>query len=432
MRKITRKEILPYVFLTHNQTDKFKTACLSVNLIAQLNKENAAKNALLPSVLLRGTARLPDMRQLNMHMESLYGAKIQTVIRKKGEIQCMGLFASFIDDAFLPEGEGIFAQMAALLGEVLCKPKIENAMLSKAYVESERTKLIEEIEGRINNKTSYAIGRLAEEMCAYEDFSVFRLGTVEQAEEITPQSLTEHHQHLLESAPMEMFYSGTRTVEEVEQTLKEALKSLPKRTPDLDIGTDIRQNALEAKPRYIEEEMDVSQGKLTLGFRLGETMEEPDFAALQLLHYLYGGSVNSKLFLNVRERLSLCYFASSVLEMHKGILFVASGIEVAKFQIAKDEILAQLQAIADGDITDDELLWAKKALVTDLRMMQDVPQELEDFFLSRTLLGEEADLDEEIRQVEEVTKADLVKIASGMELDTVYFLKGNDEEEVAQ
>lgn len=428
MNTITRREILPYVFLSHKQTDKFKTACLSVNLLTQLEKEQAAPNALLPPVLLRGTKNHPNMQALNQYLEGLYGAKIWPIIRKKGEIQCLGFFSSFVDDKFLPPGEGVFAQMVTLLGEILLAPQMKQGTLLDQYVDSEKEKLIEEIEGRINNKTSYALGRLVEEMCAYEDFSVFRLGTVDVAQEITAESLTERYKNLLESAPIEIFYSGATPVDTVEKALQVAFQSLPKRTPDFEMGTDVRQNALEDKPRYVEEEMDVSQGKLSLGFRLGQVMEEPTYPALSLLHYLYGGSVNSKLFLNVREKLSLCYYASSILEAHKGVLFVAAGIEVSKFQVAKDEILAQLQAIATGDITDDEFMWAKKALVTDLYLTQDAQDQLEDFYLSQTLLGKEEDLEEEIEKVWAVTKEEIIAIGKGMELDAVYFLKGNGGE----
>lgn len=429
MEQITRREILPYVFLTHNPTNKFKTACLSVNFLTQLNKETAAHHALIPSVLLRGTRQYENMQALNVHLEGLYGARIVPLIRKKGEIQCLGLFASFVEDAFLPQGANVFDEMVKLVGEVIFAPLTENGRLKAAYVESEQKKLIEEIQGRINNKTSYALGRLVEEMCAYEDFAVFRLGTEDRAEEITAENLTEQYRTLLQSSPIEIFYSGAQEIAKVEQALKLAFEPLVRGEIDLDLGTDIRQNALEETARYIEEELDVAQGKLSLGFRLGQAMEEPDFAALRVLHYLYGGSVNSKLFLNVRERLSLCYYASSVLEMHKGVLLVAAGIEIAKFQVAKDEILAQLHAIATGDITADELLWAKKALITDVRLTQDAQDELEDYHLNQILLGVETSLAEDIAEIEAVTKEQLMQIAKGMELDVVYFLKGEAGEE---
>jgi len=429
MDEVTRRELRPYVFLTHLKTDKFKTAALSVTLLTQLDRDTAAKNALLPRVLLRGTSKHTDMEQLARTMDELYGAKIEPMIRKKGEIQCLGLYASFVNDSFLGEGEGILEQVIGLVGEILLEPDMKRKQFRTDYVDSEREKLLDEINGRINDKTTYAIGRLVERMCDGEPFAVFRLGTAEEAEEIDSESLTRHYRTLLETSPVEIFYSGTASVEEVEQALGHALQNLPDIEPDFDLGTDVRMNSVEESPRYFTEEMDVTQGKLSIGFRLGACMEEPDYAALLLLHVLYGGSVNSKLFLNVRERLSLCYYASSVPEVHKGILLVASGIEFSKYDEAKDEILAQLRAIQEGDITEEELLWAKKGTVTDLQMAKDEQVRLEDFYLNQTILGEDEGIDELIAKVEAVTQETLVTIAKGIQLDAVYFLKGEQVRE---
>jgi len=327
MTKPTRKEILPFVFLTYHQTKKFKTATLRLALLTQLDREHAAKNALLPRVLLRGTEQHPNMATLAMALENLYGATLAPKVAKKGEIQCVGLTASFVDDACLPAEEAILEQMTALLGEVLLCPVREAGQLKTEYVDGERDQLLDEIRGQINNKRTYALTRLTELMCDGEAFSVSRLGTEKEAERIDATSLTAHYKALLSTAPVELFYSGTAPIEQVERALIEALQSLPRTEPDFDLGTDVRMNSLAEKPRYFEEKMDVTQGKLSLGFRLGTCMEAPDYAALQLLHYIYGGSVNSKLFLHVRERLSLCYYASSVLEKTKGLLLVASGIE---------------------------------------------------------------------------------------------------------
>ena len=425
--KTTRVEILPYVFLTHLQTDKFKAACLSFNFITQLDRETAAKNALIPRVLLRGCEPYPDMGKIRDRLDLLYGAKLEPMVRKKGEVQCVGLFASFVDDAYLPEG--IFSSVAELMGGVLTKPKREGKQLTEQYVMGERKNLIDEIAARINNKGTYALSRMVELMCELEDFSVFKLGSQEQAKNITVEDLTEHYAHLLKTAPIEIFYSGTLDQKTVEKALQKSLGDINRSEPEEDIGTNVRLNSVEAKARYFTEELDVSQGKLSLGFRLGQAMEDPDYIALDVFSALYGGSVNSKLFLHVRERLSLCYYAQSVVEKHKGLLLVASGIEVSKYDEAKGEILAQLQAICDGDITQDELLWAKEAVKTDLAMIKDEPIQLEEFHLQQTLLGEMSTLEERIAQVAFVTKEALMEIAKGIELDAVYFLKGYDEDE---
>ncbi|MCL2827438.1 MAG: insulinase family protein [Oscillospiraceae bacterium] len=427
MGAVTRREILPYVFLTHLETQKFKTGTVQINLLTQLTRETAAKNAILPRILLRGTARYPDLRALRQAMDDLYGANIEPTIRKKGEIQCVGFCASFVDDACLPEGEGILAQITALLGEILLDPSTQNGQFQADYVDQERENLLDEIRGRINNKGSYAVSRLVELMCDGEDFSTFRLGTEQEAADIDTETLTTHYKSLLSAAPVEIFYCGSATVDQLEQVLTAALKTLPRGEPDYAMGTQIRLNALEATPRYFTEELDVTQGKLSLGFRLGDCLDNPNWAAISLFHYLYGGSVNSKLFLNVRERLSLCYYASSILEKAKGLLLVASGVAFDKYEEAKSEILAQLRAIAEGEITDEELLWAKKALMTDLELTRDEPRQLEEFYLQQTILEVDYDLDDLIAMVEQVDVKEVMKIAQGVELDAVYFLKGEEE-----
>ena len=428
MSNVTRTERYPFVFLTHLQTEKFKTATLRLSLLTQLDRETAAHNALLPRVLLQGTARHPNMAALAEATDELYGASIEPKIAKKGEIQCVGFSASFVDDACLPEGAGILESITALLGEILLAPALQDGKFQAAYVDGEREKLLDEIRGRINNKRTYALGRLTELMCDGEAFSVFRLGREQEAEGIDAQALTDHYNDILATAPIEIFYSGTASLEQVERALAAAFKDLPRTEPDFDLGTDVRMNSLEAEPRYVTEEMDITQGKLSLGFRLGPIMEDPDYAALELFHYMYGGSVNSKLFLHVRERLSLCYYASSVLEKCKGLLLVASGIEFAKYDEALSEILAQLDAIAKGDISDEELDWAKKALTTDIRMIADEPTQLEDFYLSQIILGEDDGPDELIARVERVEREKIMEIAAGLQLDAVYFLKGEETE----
>ena len=431
MSETVRREILPYVFLTHRETDKFKTGSMSINLLTQLTRSQAAKNAILPRLLLRGTKGYPDLGALNRAMDNLYGAKVIPLIRKKGEVHCIGLYGSFVDEACLPPGEGILEPFAAFLGEILLDPLLEKGRFREEYVESERENLLDEIRGRINDKVHYSIVRLLELMCDGEDFSVFYLGTEQEAMDIRPADLTEHYHKILSESPIEIFYSGTASPDQVEAVLCKALKHLPRGEPDFNIGTDVRLNSVGAKPRYFNEEMDVNQGKLTLGFRLGDAMEDPDYPALWLLHYLYGGSVNSKLFLNVRERLSLCYYASSILEKAKGLLLVASGIAFDKYDQALGEILAQLTAIQKGDVTEEEFSWAKSALVTDLRMFRDDPHQMEDFYLQQTILGLDYGLEELIAKVEETSKERVIETSAALQLDAVYFLKGSTEEEVA-
>ena len=425
----SRSELMPGVFLSHLRSEKFKTACMSVSLLTQLKRETAAMNALLPSVLRRGTTRYPDMEQLSRRLDELYGAAIEPVVRRVGEVHCLGFFASFPEPAFLPGGVDLLGEMSALMAELLLAPATRGGLLLPQYVDSEKEKLLDLIRSRVNEKRSYAVQRCLEEMCCYEDFAVSRFGDIPEAEAIHYKKLSRYYRELLRKSPVELFYCGQAKLEEVEDALRDAFAGMPRGELDFDIGTEIRMNAVEAEPRYFEEHMDVTQGKLVLGFRLGECMEEPDRAAIHVFNAVYGSGATSKLFLNVREKLSLCYYASSAVILRKGLMIVSSGISFENFDPAKTEILAQLDAVKNGDITDDELLWAKRSVASDLRASLDSQGELEGYWLSQAVDGADYSPLELAELVENVTKEDVMAVARSVELDMVYFLCGTDEEE---
>lgn len=431
----SRSELLPGVFLTHLRSDKFKTACISLSLLTQLKRENASMNALIPYVLRRGTTRYGDMEALSRRMDELYGTAIEPVVRRVGEIQCIGFYGSVPEESYLPGGEKLLGQAIGLMAELLLSPNTRGGLLLPDYVDSEKEKLLQRIRSRINDKRGYSLSRCIEEMCCYEDFAVSGLGSEDEAENINYKKLSRHYRSLLQSCPVELFYCGKTPFKKVSAAFKDALSALPRGEIDYDLGTDIRMNALEAQPRYVEEELDVSQGKLVIGFRLGECMEEPDIAAIHVFNAVYGSGSTSKLFMNVREKLSLCYYASSVAYIHKGLLLVASGIEFKKFEAARDEIFAQLEAVRKGEISDEEFNAAKRCVASDLRSLTDSQGELEGFYLSQTLDGLDYGPMELAELVEDVTKEDIVSIARSVECDLIYFLRGKEgesEEEEAE
>jgi len=425
----TRKELMPGVFLTHLRSDKFKTACMSVNLLTQLQRETAAMNALIPQVLRRGTSRYGDMEQLSRRMDELYGTAIEPTIRRVGEIQVLGFFASFPEGDYLPGGENLLGEAAGLMAELLLSPNTRGGLLLPDYVDSEKEKLLDLIRSRVNEKRGYALSRCIEEMCCFEDFAISRFGTEDEAENIHYKKLTKHYRKLLQTAPVELFYCGKASYKQVREVLKDAFATMPRGEIDYEIGTDVRMNAVEDHVRYVEEEMDVTQGKLVMGFRMGECMDDPDIPAMYVFNAIYGSGANSKLFMNVREKLSLCYYASSAVLIKKGLMLVSSGIEFEKYEEAKNEILAQLDAVRTGDITPEELETAKRSVSSELRSAMDSQGELEGFWLSQAMDGLDYGPMELAELIEDVTKEDVMAIANSIELDLIYFLKGTDTEE---
>lgn len=427
--EFNRTELMPGVFLSHLRSDKFKTACMSVTLLTQLRRETAAMNAVIPFVLRRGTTRYGDMEQLSRRMDELYGAAVEPVVRRIGEIQCIGFYGSFPEPDYLPGGEALLGDTCALMAQLLLDPVTRGGLLLPQYVDSEREKLLDIIRSRMNDKRSYALSRCIEEMCCYEDFAVSRFGSESEAENIHYKKLTRHYRELIQTCPVEIFYCGKTDFKAVSAAMRDAFSAMPRGEIDYDIGTDLRMNAVEDHVRFVEEEMDVTQGKLVLGFRLGECMEEPDIPALYVFNAVYGSGATSKLFMNVREKLSLCYYASSAVYLHKGIMLVSSGIEFDKLDAARDEILAQLDSVRRGEITDDELRSAKKSVASDLRAVQDSIGELEGFYLSQALDGLDYGPAELAALAEDVTKENVQAIAESIECDLIYFLKGSGEED---
>ena len=421
-----RGELAPCVYLTALRTDRFKTGFLSASLLTQLTREKAAGNAVLPYVLRRGTASAPDMRALSARLDALYGASVEPLVRKLGEIHAVGFYASFPQDRFLPGDTQVLRDVAALMGELWLSPNTRGGLFLPDYVDSEREKLLERLEAMRNDRRSWAVRRLVENMCAMEDYAVSAMGSEDEAENIHYVRLTKDYRSLLAASPIEFFYCGDQAGEQVAELLHNALLLLPRGEVDPDLGTDVRMNALEAEPRYFTEEMDVTQGNLAMGFRLGKCMEDPDEPAVRVFNAVFGGGPTSKLFSNVRERLSLCYYANSTIDLHKGLLVVSSGIDFDKYDAAKDEILAQLEAMRRGEITPEELDAAKKYAANGMRTLADTPAALENFYLSQAVNGTDASPMDLAALMEEVTAEEVAEIARGVELDAVFFLKGED------
>ena len=428
MSQVTQCELMPGVNLTAVHTKKFKSSLLGVQLLAPLDRERASCNALVPMVLRRGSEAHPDMESLSAALDELYGGSLEPVIRKRGETQCVGFLGSFLDDAYAPAGEGVLERAAALMGEVLLRPATREGGFRSEYVEGERHNLVEQLRAQKNDKRQYAMLRLVQEMCAEEPFGVDRLGDEAHAAAVTAPALWARYQSLLAESPVEVYYCGSAEPQQAADILRRALAGLPRAAERTEPECGVLLGTSQGAPRLVEEALDVTQGKLALGFRTGGScIWEESYPALLLLNAVYGGTTTSKLFLNVREKLSLCYYASSQLEKFKGLMLVSSGVEFANFEAARDEILAQLDQCRSGSIEDWELEGARRSVVSALRTALDSQTRLEDYWLGQAVAGLAEGPEELARRVEQVTREQVVEAARALELDTIYFLKGKEE-----
>ena len=419
----TRVQLADGVYLTYLPARKFKTSLLSAQFVTPLRQETASAWALLPAVLRRGTVRYPDLETLSAQLDRLYGASVEYTIRKKGENQCVGFVASFIDDSFAPGGEKLLEPAADLVGELICDPVTERGRFVGAYFDSEKTNLIDAIRSQINDKRDYAAARLLQEMCAGEPYGVSRLGDEKTAEKLQMKKLYAQYGELISTARLELFYIGSAQLERVRRALANAFATLP-RDGIRDIAAAAPHPA-RAEVRTVTEELDVTQGKLCMGFTCGSS----DHTALLLGNTLFGGSSNSKLFLNVREKLSLCYYASSAYHRQKGLITVSSGIEFADYQRAYDEILRQLEAVQKGRLEDWEMGGARSTLLNAYASMGDSQGKLENFYLGQAATGQTESPEDLAAQLRDVTDERVFRAMETVGLDTVYFLKGKEAAE---
>ena len=419
----TRIQLGSGMYLTYLPARKFKTSLLSAQFVTPLRQETAAAYAVLPAILRRGTVRDPDLGALAARLDRLYGASVDYTVRKQGENQCVGFVASFIDDSFLPDGEQLLEPVAELVGELLCDPVTERGRFVSSYFDSERTNLVDAIRSQMNDKREYAYARLLQEMCSGEAYGLSRLGDEESAQRLQMPKLHALYGELLSTARLELIYSGSADLERVERALSAALAPLP-RDGIRDISMAAPHRA-RAEVKQVEEAMDVTQGKLSMGFACGSD----DYAAMLMGNTLFGGSSNSRLFLNVREKLSLCYYASSAYHRQKRLITVSSGIEFQNYQKAYDEIMAQLGAVQRGELEDWELEGARSTLLNAYASMGDSQGKLENFYLGQAATGQEDTPELLAEQVRQVTAERIFDAMKTVSLDTVYFLKGKETAE---
>ena len=412
-----RKELMEGVNLTYLPARNFKTGLLSAHFLTPLDRSDAGANALLPAVLRRGTVGSPDMGAISARLDHLYGAEVDYTVRKKGECQCIGFVGSFIDDAFVPGGERLLEPVAELLGEMILQPVTRSGRFLPDYVESERDNLADAIRSIRNDKRDWADLRLLQELCAGEPYGVSRLGDERSVERVSPQKLYARYTELISSAPVELFYCGSAAQSRVEDAVLNALSALPRRNVAPIPGTALHAPRREA--RTVREGMDVTQGKLGMGFACGSG----DESALLLGNLLFGGSSNSKLFLNVREKLSLCYYASSLYHRQKGLITVSSGVEFADFQRAYEEILAQLAALGRGEVETWELEAARGVLRSAYAAMEDSQGRLENFYLGQAIAGRGDSPEDLAREMEETSAERIFRAMETVKLDTVYYLE---------
>ena len=399
---------------------RFKQGCLSLQLVRPMCREEASRNALLPAVLLRGTKAYPDLRALTLRLDDLYGASVGTLVRRVGDYQTTGFYCGFMEDRFALEGDAILEPMLEFVGQLLLEPVLEDGCFREDFVESEKRNLIASIESQLNDKRAYAMEQMIRIMCQGDSFGIPRLGEIADAQAVTPRDLYDHYQKILRESRVELLYVGSAPQEQVAALLKGLFDKIDRNYVNLP-----EQSLLRTGPESdTVRQMDVNQGKLCMGLVSDVTIRDAAFVPMQLLNHIFGGGMTSKLFMEIRERQSLCYAIGSGFHGSKGLMTVSAGIDSGMKEAVQQGVLAQLEACCRGEITTEELTAAKESLRSSLLATQDSPGALEGYYATAALSGLPLTPDAYIQAVESTTLEQVVAAAKTLKLHTVFFLKG--------
>ena len=415
-------QILPGITLRCFRDTRFKQSALSFQLLRPMDRSEAACNALLPAILLRGCTAYPDLQQITQRLDDLYGASVSTLVRRIGDYQITGLYCGFMEDRFALPGDEILAPMIHLLSQLLLEPLTEDGGFCKEFVESEKKNLISTIESERSDKRTYAAAQLLKQMAAEDSFGIPRLGEIPQVECIDHRSSYAHYQRILQESPIEIFYVGPADLDTMAALLTPYLQNIPRQCKPLPDQTPYCPTPGSDRC----ETQQIAQAKLSMGFYTPITNRDPEFAAMQVMNTVFGSGMTSKLFMQVREKMSLCYAIGSGYYGSKGILTVNAGIDTKQEENAKQAIFAQLEACQKGDITPEELSAAKESLLTALQAVYDSPGAIENFFATAAISGLGRTPEVYAQQIRAVTVEAVAAAAKTVQYHSAFFLKGVD------
>ena len=406
------------------KTDKFKTCRVNVSLAMPLDK-NASARAILPFMFSRRCAKYPDYTSLNRVLDELYGAAVSAGVIKRGEAQVLSFSLTAIDDRFALDGDKVAFECAKLLAEMIFDPLTEGESFPEDIIEQEKRLLVEAIENEQNDKRRYAMLRCEQLMFSDEAYGINRLGSVEDVKALTPEAVYAAWRDVLEKATVQITMVSSMDSQPVVDLIKENFSKI-KRNP-VEIKTQFVSGL--PKPEYVSESMPLKQGKLVMGFRTGMRSEDDMMPAMKVAVDIFGGGTYSKLFSVVREKMSLCYYCSAALFNSKGVVMVQSGIEDANEEKAKNEIINQLRLTAEGEFSDEDFSSSIKSLTDSILGNSDTPEEITAWYASQILRKELKAPETYAEEIGNVDRAEVVRAAKTIMLDTIFMLKSSGEAE---
>ncbi|CAH2212735.1 EF-P 5-aminopentanol modification-associated protein YfmF [Tepidibacter aestuarii] len=418
MNKVERINLNEKINLTFIGANKFKTNLISVYMQRPLDKKEVTKNALIPNILKSGSNKFKSQREISKKLDNLYGAGVYADIAKKGDRQILSFKMSITDETYLDEE--ILKESLMFFNDMINDPLVENGGFNKEYVDIEKNNLRDKIKSRINDKSRYALERCVEEMCKDEKFSIYEYGYEEDIDSIDEKNLYDHYENIMKTSPIDIVVAGNLDKEKVLDYIKTIFKF--ERENVIDLVEDKNVSKVDSIKNAVDK-MDVTQGKITLGYRTNIDYKDDKYYSLMVYSSILGGGPHSKLFVNVREKESLCYYVYSMIEKYKSIMFISSGIEIDKYDKAIELIGQQLEKIKRSEISEEEIRNSKNSIINSINSVRDSLNSLSDFYYSQGISGVNEGLDTIMKKIENVEIKDVVDVSSGITLDTVYFLR---------
>ena len=402
------------------QTNKFKTNLFAIFLTIPLKRETVTKNALISAILRRGSKNLPSQEQISKKLEEMYGAGFDRGIEKTGDYHTIKFYLELINDQYLPKKEDLSSKAIELLLSIAFNPYTENGAFKEEYVEQEKENLKQIIEGKIDNKGSYALERCLEEMYNNKPYGLYKYGYIEDLEKITSKELYNYYLEMIQSCKIDIFASG-ELQENTEQIIKENedIKKLQERK--FEIQTDDQKEEIK-EPKVINESMDVTQGKLVIGLDVLLNKENISYITM-VYNAVLGVGANSKLFQNVREKASLAYTCGSNYIKRKQIIVVRAGIEIENYNKALEIINTQLEDMKNGKFTDEDIQSAKNLLLSTINNIEEEQDTEISYYFGQELAKRDVTIEEYKNKVEQVTKEQIQEVANSIKTNTIYFLK---------
>lgn len=425
LKNLNREQIAEGVYFNTISDERFKTSRIAVTMIVELDRDKVAANAIVPNILTRSCAEYPTFLELSRKLNMMYGAALSGRSGKIGEFQPITVSAAGLDDRYSLDGGSVYNEMAQLLCSVLFNPKVKDGAFDETDFKQEQRQLVDAVDAEFNDKRAYAFSRMLEVMCEGEKFSIKKYGTKEQVLALTPKTAYDAYLEIIKTARIEIMCLGCSDVFAVKELFKSEFEKI-ERSPKT-YSTEVIREAKEKKEHT--DTLDIVQSKLILGFRAGVAHPDDEVLHTTLMAVVLGGTAHSKLFLNVREKLSLCYYCACRYDAYKGIVYIESGVEKENIEKAKAAIFEQLENMKNGSITDEEIESAKLSVSNSYLSSVDTSSGTQSWYVSQILKGTQRTPQEEADLISAVTKEQIVSAANKLTLDTVYVLTGNDKEE---